>query len=168
MKADLEKMLVAKGFKVTGPFDTLEVMTFPDKQTANLSLTPIVDVRATQQPTNSTGTGSALFPRRDEGVFVVGGWISLIMLEPLTGEKMWIKKIDVDSLQEAYIHEYYVMQRGGQISPSTINDNRPNALAAALEKIYPDVMQKAWNYFHPDEVLQVKKQAEEARRLKRF
>ncbi|MGH8069656.1 MAG: hypothetical protein ACRERE_31325 [Candidatus Entotheonellia bacterium] len=168
MKADLDKMLVAKGFKVTGPYDSLDVMTFPDKQTATLTLTPIVDLRATQQPTNRTGTGSPLFPAREEGVYVIGGWISLVMLEPLTGEKMWIKRIEVESFQEPYVHEYIVQQSRQQVIPRTVTDTRPHALAAALEKIYPEVMQKAWAYFHPEEVLQVKKQAEEARRLKRF
>lgn len=168
MKADLEKMLVAKGGKVTGPYDSVDVMTFPDKQTASLTLTPVIDVRASQQATDRTGTGSPIFPAREEGVYVVSGWISLVMLEPLTGEKMWIKKIDIAPVQEPYVLEYVGQRSGPQVLRRVINDTRGNALAAALSKTYPEVMQKAWDYCHPDEVLQVKRQAEEARKLKRF
>ena len=168
MKTDLEKMLVAKGFKVTGPYENINVMTFPDKKSANLTLTPIVDVRATEQITKQTGTGSMFFPYTAEGVCVVSGWVSLVMLEPLTGEKIWIKRIEVDSVQQPFVWKYQLVQSGGQLVTNSIDDTRGHATAAALSKIYPQVMQKAWDYFHPDEVLQMKKQAEEARQLKRY
>jgi hypothetical protein len=168
MKADLDKMLVAKGYKVTGPYESINDMTFPEKQAANLTLTPIMDLRVSQQPTSETGTGSPLFPRKEAGMYVVGGWISLVLLEPLTGEKMWIKKIDVEPMQQPYLYEYVVQQYRGQLTFHPVSDNRPQALAAALEHVYPQAMAKAWDYFHPDEILQVKKQADEARRLKRF
>ncbi len=168
MKADLEKMLVAKGFKVTGPYDSIDVMTFPEKKTADLTLTPIVDVRAAEQITNKTGTGSVFFPYQADGVYVVSGWVSLVMLEPLTGEKIWIKRIEVSPVQQSFLWKYQLVQSGYQVSTHTIEDTRAHSVAAALSKIYPKVMQTTWDYFHPDEVLLMKKQAEEARRLKRY
>jgi hypothetical protein len=170
MKSDLEKMLVAKGFKVTGPYDSIDVMTFPEKKTADLTLTPVVDVRATEQVTNrSTDIGNPLFPyQAQEGVSVVSGWVSLVMLEPLTSEKIWIKRIEVSPMQEGFVWKYQLVQRGNQVVTHTLEDTRGNSVAAALSKVYPKVMQATWDYFHPDEVLLMKKQAEEARRLKRY
>jgi hypothetical protein len=49
-----------------------------------------------------------------------------------------------------------------------VEDTRGHAVAAALGRIYPEALQKAWDYFHPDEVMMVKQQAEEARKLKRY
>ena len=168
MNADLEKMLVAKGFRVTGPYESINVMTFPDKKSANLTLTPIVDVRATEQITRRTGTGSMFFPYRAQGVCVVSGWVSLVMLEPLTGEKIWIKKVQVSPVQEPFVWTYRLVRSRGQIMARTIEDTRGHALAATLNRIYPEVMQKSWDYFHPEEVLHMKQQAEEARKLKRY
>lgn len=58
----------------------------------------------------------------------------------------------------------------GQVTsvPRTVEDTRGHAVAAALGRIYPEALQKAWDYFHPDEVMMVKQQAEEARKLKRY
>jgi len=172
MRTDLEKILVAKGFKITGPFDSIDVMTFPDKKTANLTLTPMVDVRATQQVTKQTAA-IGIFPGEVEGVYVVGGWISLVLLEPLTGEKIWIKKIEVNPVQEVFFWKYYATQRrnqAGQVMTETrtVEDTRGHAVAAALGKIYPEALQKAWDYLHPDEVMMVNQHAEEARKLKRY
>ncbi len=168
MSADLEKMLVAKGFKVTGPYENRNIMTFPDKKNANLMLTPIVGVTVVEQVTRRTVTGSTSSPHEVEGVCVVSGWISLVMLEPLTEEKIWIKKIEVGSIKEPFVWKYELVRSRGQNVPRMIEDTRGDAVGAALSKIYPEVMQKMWDYLRPDEVMHAKRQAAEARRLKRY
>lgn len=168
MCADLEKMLVAKGITVTGPYENMNSMTFADKKNANLMLTPIVDVTTVEQVTRRTGTGSTSSPNEVNGVYVVSGSISLVMWEPLTEEKIWSKKIEVGSIKEPFVWKYELVQSNGQKVPRIIEDTRRDAVAAALSKIYPEVMQEAWRDLPPDEVMQMKQQAAEARRLKRY
>ena len=168
LRTDLEKLLVAKGFKVTGPYDSLDVMTFPEKQGATLTLTPIIDIRADNQVTQNTPATGMLIPGRQEGLFVVGGWVALVMLEPMSGEKMWVKRVEVEPVQELYSLTYTVVVRNNQRIQNIHSDTRPQALTTALNRIYPDVLQKAWTYFHPEEVMNVKRQADEVRKLKRY
>lgn len=170
LKTDLEKLLIAKGFKVTGPYDSLDVMTFPEKKGANLTLTPIVEIRADDHVTahNPAFTGEVIVtPGTQEGVFSVGGWVAFVMVEPLSGEKMWMKRIELEPVQERYSFTYIAPRGGGQAT-WFYGDTRQQAFTKALNRIYPAVMQKAWAYFDSEEVLHVKQQAEEVRQLKRY
>jgi hypothetical protein len=168
MRSDLEKVLVAKGFKVTGPFDSLDMMTFPEKRGANLTLTPTVELTMDGRLTRQTLGMGGLVPNKDEGILSVGGWVSLIMLEPLSGEKMWIKRVEVQSVQEPYVVSYTILVRQGQRVQNILSDTRPSAYTTALNRIYPKIMEGAWTYFHPDEVVLTKRQADEVRERKRY
>jgi hypothetical protein len=66
-----------------------------------MNLTPVADIRTSQQITKRSGTGSTIFPVQEEGVYVVSRWISLVLLEPLTGERIWIKKVEVNPFRKA-------------------------------------------------------------------
>lgn len=170
LKTDLEKLLITKGFKVTGPYDSLDVMTFPEKKGANLTLTPIVEIRADDHVTSHKPafTGEIIVtPGTVEGVFAVGGWVAFVMLEPLSGEKMWMKRIELEPVQERYSFTYTAPRGRGQVT-RFYGDTRQQAFTRALNQIYPAVMQKAWTYFDSEEVLHVKQQAEEVRQLKRY
>lgn len=41
---DIQRVLVAKGLKVTGPFDDFESMTFPEKKGSDLALIPRINL----------------------------------------------------------------------------------------------------------------------------
>ncbi len=167
LRSDLEKILIAKGFKVTGPYDKLDLMTFPEKTGANLTLTPVVELTLDARVARRTAPTTLLYGT-EEGVLLVGGWISLVMLEPMTGEKMWIKRVEVEAAQEPYSMTSILVVRDGQRIQSIRSDSRPDALTSALNRIYPKVMQTTWTYFHPDEVMITKQQAEELRARKRY
>lgn len=167
MKTDLEKLLIAKGFKVTGPYETLDAMTFPEKKVANLTLTPIIDIRSESQITQNREAMS-IIPGHQEGLFVVGGWVALTMLEPLSGEKMWLKRIEIESVSEPYAITYNLVTVGNQQRQNILSDTRPQALTMALNKIYPIIMQQAWTYFHPEEIMNINQQANEVRERKRY
>lgn len=167
LHTDLQKSLIAKGFKVTGPYQDLNTMTFPEKKGAHLTLTPIVDIRAEPQVTHQVPPARFLLGK-EEGILVVGGKIALVLLEPLSSERMWHKVVDVAAVQAPYVVTYAVTMRDGQQSTRIHQDTRPQALTTALNTIYPAVLQQAWTYFHPEEVLMIMKESEEARARKRY
>ncbi|HEY5866139.1 MAG TPA: hypothetical protein VI542_11445 [Candidatus Tectomicrobia bacterium] len=168
LKTDIEKILVAKGFKITGPFDKLDMLPYPQKQGSHLTLTPVVNVDAPAKVASQTGTGSPLFPIQQDGVFLFSGWIALVMIEPLSGEKMWIKRIEVAPMEEPFRRRYYTIQSKGKDQVRVLEDTQEQALARGLNRLYPKVMEQAWAYINPDEIMHVKQQADEVRKLKRF
>ena len=90
------------------------------------------------------------------------------MLEPLSGEKMWIKRIDVDPIEEPFRRKYYTIQSQGRDQVRVVEDTQEQAFSTGLNKLYPKVMQQAWTYFYLEEITNVKKQADDIRKLKRF
>jgi hypothetical protein len=172
---DLDKIIIAKGMTITGPFESLDMMTYPDKKNADLSLTPEFLI--------NTQTRDISYWQRHSQGFVksvevkVDGWIALILREPLSSEKIWIKKIGVGEAAERT--EIYADLQDMGIKPgynyvhefgpgSIVYDGRKDALANIIKKMYPKIMNTAWNYLNTEELLILKEKAQEVRKLKRY
>ncbi len=177
MASDFERMVIARGFNFKGPFKSLDYMTYPDKKESDLTLTPKI-VITTTDGARRAGGGMFLLASRDNGfllashdscVLTVSGFIEMIILEPLSGEKMWIKKIDFEPVSVNCKFSYDLKDKGKITQRIEVKvDTRPDALGAALERIYPAVMDTAWRYFHPDEVKRLKQESQEIRERKRY
>lgn len=159
--SDTEKIIIARGFNSKGPFRSLDYMTYPDKKGSDLTLSPMIYI-TTSYSTSGKGT---IFSSSPPGKLTVTGFMELIMLEPLSGEEMWLKKIDFDQVVADYNFSYWTTEKG--VRNVTI-DTRPEALKDALEMIYPKVLRTVWNYLNPEEVNYLKRESQEIRDRKRF
>lgn len=176
MAVDMDRIIVTKGMTVKGPYADIEDMTFPDKKSTDLTLTPKVFVIAQikedmdWQRDYNTNSMIKIFELR------VSGWIAFEMREPLSGEKIWIKKLELDEIVERgeIVAEVVPIRKPGDFFPSGYNpgkiltDNRPDAMADALKKVYPTVMAKFWSYINTEEILGLKAKTQEIRDLKRY
>ena len=87
----------------------------------------------------------------------------------MSGEKMWIKRVEVEPVQMPYSFSYTMTTTStGQRVLHIRTDSREDAFTSALNLIYPKVMDKTWTYFHPDEIALTKTQADEVRDRKRY
>jgi Neuraminyllactose-binding hemagglutinin precursor (NLBH) len=161
MAAQFQELFNRKGFRQTGPFDDLNSMTFPDKKTADLTLTPQVGITITA-PFVNVHQQDDMFGTRPGTIYqatgpcVASGFVSFVLLEPLSGEKIWVKKVDVPQT---------AVDCSGE-RPDGLNDIIRNGAAYALEQVYAAVMKKAWDYLSPEEVTLLKKQSQELRAKK--
>jgi hypothetical protein len=97
------------------------------------------------------------------------------MQEPLSGEKMWIKKLELDPVTTQGIISTesipQITDGGFLVGPivsgytrgNMLYDGRPDALADALKQIYPVVMSQFEKYIDTDELGQLKEKAKEIR-----
>jgi len=179
---DIEAQLVAKGMTTKGPFSLAEV-TYPDKKGADLTVSTnaIFDINYTK-PT---------FSREDhyEGgisanvyscTMTVGIKIYYYMLEPMSGEKMWIKKLDLGVQEYPYHYgvktEQYVSGHGGCGEPiygwratdEFVFDERVKIFSDILKGAYPQIMKTSWNYLDTSEMLNLKSKSQEIRDRKRY
>lgn len=172
MGGDFQRMLIAKGFRLTGPFEELNLMTYPDKQTANLTLTPRVYLNVESRVVSTDENAPTALSGTAVGSLTVNSWITFELLEPLSGEKMWIKKLTLQPNQEQYTYDYRVIRvsEGGRTVTRVerSNNNSQHVVARVLEGHYATVMGTAWNYFNADEVSAIKKMSDEIREKKRF
>ena len=162
ISTDFEKILIAKGFKIIGPFPNLNEMTYPERKGCNLVILPQIFITTNY---SSQGIGSQFFPA-GTGTITLSGFMKIEIIEPLSYEKMWIKKINFESVLEDYQFSYYY-------SPSdNMNhvqiDTRPHALQRALERSYPKTMDTVLKYLNFEEIDGLRKEAEKLREKKRY
>jgi hypothetical protein len=183
MGADLDKILISKGLTTTGPFPSLDEITYSNKKDAALTLAPQVfitmEIKDSGPPRQigdpmTAMTGAA---QRADQAFVmnVTGWISFSMQEPLSGQKMWIKKLELDPVTVQGIFSTESIPQvtpAGFLTPSVVTgytagkilyDGRPDAMADALKQIYPVVMSQFEKYIDTDELAQLKEKGKEIR-----
>lgn len=163
---DLDKIIVAKGMTVMGNFDTLDLMTYPDKKNTNLTLSPefvITEETRKGQPFYKGGKIHTPVTVR------LSGQVRLIMREPLSSEKIWIKSIPVDSLEEkGEILSEAVYTRDGLMEGDVTYNGAEDAVANMIKKLYPSMMDTVWRYLDVQEIKVLKEKSEEVRKLKRY
>src|SRR5258708_1439183 len=100
MGREVDKIVSAKGMTTTGPYHSLDEITYSEKKNAELTLAPKIFI------TTEIKYGNMQPTRRREGLTMerefnmsISGWITFIMQEPLSGEKMWIKKLELEPVR---------------------------------------------------------------------
>lgn len=166
LQTDLQRTLIAKGFTVTGPYESFDVMTFPNKKDAVLALIPefvlVVDEKYANANQSPDGHLTQL-----NGSLTVNGFVKFTMVEPISEQKIWIKKINVPEQTEAI--DVDILITDGQLNPFHPNkDNRAAAFVNVLNSVYPDVMQKFWSYLNAEEIEMMRKASTDARARKGF
>ena len=179
MGTDLDKILIAKGMTTTGPFPSLDEITYSEKKNAELTLAPKVFI------STEVKYGDLKPITRREGLTMerdftmnISGWVTFIMQEPLSGEKMWIKKLELDPVQVSGVEIFEGVARyradgcGGQAitgydaTAKHLYHGQTEALASALKKIYPVIMGTFQRYLESEEMVLLKEKGKEIRERK--
>ena len=95
--------------------------------------------------------------------------------EPLSNQKLWVKKLELEPIEHKGV-EYFEAAAGSTTgSPAEpdansklLVDGRQEALADVMQQWYPAIMQKCWKYLDVAEMLSLKPQVEEIRKIKRY
>ena len=177
MGVDLDKIIVSKGMTAIGPYATLDDVTYPDKKGADLTLAPRVFLTSDTKMSES-------YHREYNGVghleksftMKLGGWVAYEMREPLSGQKMWVKKLELEDREVKGVEIYEAAavrqdQYGAVLEWGTgklVYSGRAEALADALKAYYPVIMEKAWTYLNAEEILDLKEKTKEIRERKVF
>lgn len=183
----LDEILVAKGMTTKGPFGSLDEMPYPDKKNSNLTLTETMFLHAVEKEQRNTediqytdSKGNVVLCEVKSGKLSVEIWMAFEMREPLSGEKMWIKRLDLGTFERDYqigIQKYWhsTPQADPWAPPQGVwkygdiaFNTKPDALADILNEVYPKVMSSAWVYLDTEEMKKLDVKAKEIRDLKRY
>lgn len=192
MGVDMDKILIAKGMTTLGPYLTLDEVIYSHKKKAGLTLMPKVFITVEVKYPDKlytikgrTATQAVVTRQRRDFQMKIGGWVSFAMMEPLSGEKMWIKKLQLDEKEltgfdlwgatPVYTKTYGLFGEvtgsyisGYKTSSEILIDGKIEAVADYLKEMYPIIMGKFWTYLDSEEMLHLKKQTKEIRKLKRY
>ena len=181
-----DELFVAKGLTTRGPYNSLDFIPYPDKKGSNLTFTQTMYISVDEVKPNIK-KGAAIYQTKDgnipaevhTGILAIEGWIALEMRESLSAEKMWIKKLDLGTIeyeyQKAYKMAYSQVPSSNPYQPAVgmwvatgeeLFDTSVNALADYIKKAYPGIMQAIWISFSPEEMFILDKKGDEIRKLK--
>jgi hypothetical protein len=100
-KGDIEKILIAKGFNTLGPYDSIDEMTYSEKERASLLYVPVFDANMDFMGGNVTQGSSGTV--NQQATVNMRGSVSIGFLEPMTREKVWMKGFDLEPYSDSYI-----------------------------------------------------------------
>jgi hypothetical protein len=182
---DLQGLLVAKGMTALGPTDINEV-TFPEKKASSLTVLMefVFDIQYSQieQRPDEHYAGdvrAAMY----YGKMAVGLKVYYYLLEPLSEEKMWVKKLDLGSDEYEFVIGKRVEQyQSGtrveddgcgdttnvpvydlRVTDEVLFDSRPKVFSDVLKSAYPRLMETAAKYFDAEEMTALRVKADEIR-----
>ncbi|MFZ5479031.1 MAG: hypothetical protein ACOZNI_19830 [Myxococcota bacterium] len=156
----LLQYFTASGFTVSGPFRSIDDMTFPEKKQADLVLTIDVNV-TTDQPkfwVNRSAIDGSVASVESKGACSSGGTIDFVLWEPLSAQRMWAKSVEVPRTEA----DCTIKSGSGEAYDALIR----NAFAQLSEEAFTTTMTTATRYFAPEEVALVAKQSRELREKK--
>lgn len=164
MAGDFEEMLTAKGFTVRGPYESYDMMTFPDREACDLTLQPQLEI--TGRTANVTTEKKLVIMGPDriayKGQVSVGGRVTLSINESISNERMWVRSIEVTERTGDFQTSWYPEGTSLEAVP----DDDPgvaDALGKILDDVYVQIAETAWRFIDPREMVVVKEQSLEPR-----
>jgi len=122
-------------------------------------------------PTKNYSRGKACYYK---GGLKDNAKINLTLVESMSGEKLWSKTIDISSDPEPFetsnAHAFiYGMTPAEALAKTTFYDTgMTNAALKASDKVYNNAFTAIWKHLDPEELREIKKQADEIKSKKVF
>lgn len=164
------EMLINKGMNTLGPFANYDEMTYPEKKNSDLSVMPEFNIILSHKIKSFKQINRNTYIYTYE--FSIGGTVDLTIIEPLSKEKMWVKKIELGDMKRI-VTTPKIYRRGDQIylTAESLND-----VTAIINNTYVDLFTEFFNnsyttfskYFNSEEMTVLKKQSQELRIKKNY
>lgn len=146
-----EQSLSSRGFKIAGPYGSIDDMTFPQKKQVELAMKIIVAVEVKPPRPNVNMSAWSGVSVEVKGNCELAGYVALEAWEPLSAQKVWSKRVEMPAATED-------CSGGGQ--------NQENGMAKLYDNAFQQTMAKADDYFAPEEIELIRKQSQELREKK--
>jgi neuraminyllactose-binding hemagglutinin len=178
MQGSIEELLSKRGFNTKGPFSTLDDITYGDKKGMYLLSVPKItlffDEKITRQDCKNRGLVCTV-----EGDFTITGELLYRLIEPLTGQALLTKRIDLSSLNisKTYHKEFQARNNSNgldgalidkAVAPDSLHDNSDRVLVEATNEFFQKAMAKIDSLLSREEMLSFEKDIEQLKSSKRF
>lgn len=172
---NFESILTAKGFNTKGPYQTFDDIAYGDKKQMYLAVVPRLNLAVVQK---SDGVSCKATHCVDSGNVQITGEMLLKVIEPLTGQSMLNKRINLSdfNISESYTKEWEKRNDGGLVGmafnqvlkPDQLVDNSEKALTDALNNFYAKASSKVDSYLSREELLSLESDVNQLKELKRY
>jgi hypothetical protein len=154
MTAESAKILLSKGFTITDRFQSYNAMTFTQKRNTSALFYPEIIIDMEEKSQREHITAPFYFANdKLKGRLEINAKVNIIMLEPLSGEKLWVKSIPVTGLNEVveYSYDHYA---GNELNGIAVPEDLvpiASKIDALLTTISKDVLEATAKYVEKHE-----------------
>ena len=172
-----QEIISKKGFTTKGPYAAFEDIPYGDKKDIYLAAVPFLTVYFEQKDTTQYHCKGLVCT--DQGEFIVTGEMIYKMIEPLTGQALMARRINLSdfAISKSYIKETespYPSSSliGGIIDKATkpeyLRDNTDQMMTQALNEFFKKTMAKIDTFISTEELMSFNNDIEKLKDLKRF
>jgi hypothetical protein len=152
-KADIEKVMTAKGFTSAGIYSSLDEMTFPQKERSSLVLKPEISVEWNIQRGGLGAPSQA----------TMSGYVRFYFIEPMTKEKIEVKGFDLPPISRT-VQVGPVRRADGKFETNAngqiVSDISRNSAVDLLNSFYASAFEKIWAQLDAREIVMMKTHAD--------
>ena len=157
LESDMLELLTEGGFTVRGPYASRDEMVFSDKEACDIILDLSIDpsfktVTGGWKPQIlSCGQGSYYY--KYSGNVSMYGKINMVAVEPISGEKVWSKSVEIPEGETGEIRSNYMVCGGpGSVLELIMKDATvANPFTIMLQTNYNEVLTKCDRLIEPQE-----------------
>jgi len=167
-KSEFNKILSSKGFSISSTFKNYEEMTYTQKRDTSALFIPEIEIRISEQSISNYYKG---IKTGSSGIVTSDVKLNIMMIEPLTGEKIWIKSMDPQHLSVSIKYDSIQKRRSSLNAQASI----PVSLEPLMHKIDElfvqidsSVLQTAYQDIVQAEIEAMKNDIDELKHLKRY
>ena len=169
LQQDIQKVLMAKGFLIRGPFENYDLIPYQDKKRIDLLMMTTIELSVSLKDQNEKLENFWAYKpgMLQTGTAEVTGKIVIEAKETATRELMWVKPIDIKKFQFPYVVR---VPWGQPITRSKLYSYEPIfiGMARGLEEQYPEIMNTFYKLLDPEEMTIIKKEARELKSKKGY
>ena len=145
----VEQNLNGAGFKLAGPYDSLEEMTFPQKKQADLVVKLSSGVKITTPQGTPEVSSLGALTTKYSGNCELTGHVSMEIWEPISAQRIWTKRVEMPTATENCTGSEMTVIK--------------NARAKLFESAFAETTKKLDQHISPEEIESFRKQAKELR-----
>lgn len=178
MVSGIQEIISNKGFGIKGPYATFDDMSYGDKKDTYLAAVPTLKIYFDAKPQQVACVGQAAICT-DQGTFTVTGELVYRMIEPLTGQAIMTKRVNLSdfNITRSYFRQYQWRTNMGDFlsylfaklsAPASLSDNTDAVMTDAINEFYRKAMTKIDTMVSTGEILSYEGDVRQLKELKRF
>jgi hypothetical protein len=183
LDAGAANALANHGFRTAGPLQSMEQMTYPQRESSLLVLAQrtVLNIRESFNQAQMTAPEVKKGPVQDSlqlgtigGKLTLSGHIELELYEPFSREKMWAKMVTFTSDQREFTYKWtyrYEEYFGGHVDDADWvygEDSRPKVLAEMLSNTFSKTLDDIASALDPSEVGPIYEMAKNLRAKRKY
>jgi len=175
LSTSISEIISAKGFKLKGPYQSFDDITYRDKKMIYLAVRPTLTLKIKDK---QQVVRHSLY-NQVKGVLTVSGDLVISFEEPMTGQIFIKRRINLSDLDISvpYVREYQTRLSSGGLTgavmdsataPDTLVNTYDYAMSQVNNEIYKKVITKIAKYIDREEIISFKSDILKLKGLKRF